>query len=376
MKSQTWIEISKEAIRQNIQSFRNIIPARTKLAAIVKSNAYGHGMSLVAKEAVCSGADVLGVNSVQEALALSQLVPEIPILIMGSIHRLKSLNKVLNNERFWIVVSRIDEVETLASFSPRPKIHLKTDTGMGRLGYSGQYMLETLYNISAKHLPLDGIMTHFASTEDFTEHSYTKKQMENFNDYIRFAFSLGYTNLIKHASASASTMLFEETHLDMVRIGISLYGLWPSLKTRLSLSLAGKNFVLKPALEWKTRIQHIQNIPAGNFVGYGSTFRTNSPSKIAVLPIGYYEGYDRRLSNQSYVLVRGERANVVGRVCMNMTMIDVTHIKECKEGDEAVLIGNDGNESVTADFLADVSGTINYDIVTSLNKEIMRVLAH
>ena len=376
MKSQTWIEISKEAIRQNIQSFRNIIPARTKLAAIVKSNAYGHGMSLVAKEAVCSGADVLGVNSVQEALALSQLVPEIPILIMGSIHRLKSLNKVLNNERFWIVVSRIDEVETLASFFPRPKIHLKTDTGMGRLGYSGQYMLETLYNISAKHLPLDGIMTHFASTEDFTEHSYTKKQMENFNDYIRFAFSLGYTNLIKHASASASTMLFEDTHLDMVRIGISLYGLWPSLKTRLSLSLAGKNFVLKPALEWKTRIQHIQNIPAGNFVGYGSTFRTNSPSKIAVLPVGYYEGYDRRLSNQSYVLVRGERANVVGRVCMNMTMIDVTHIKECKEGDEAVLIGNDGNESVTADFLADVSGTINYDIVTSLNKEIMRVLAH
>lgn len=376
MKSQTWIEISKEAIRQNIQSFRNIIPARTKLAAIVKSNAYGHGMSLVAKEAVCSGADVLGVNSVQEALALSQLVPEIPILIMGSIHRLKSLNKVLNNERFWVVVSRIDEVETLASFFPRPKIHLKTDTGMGRLGYSGQYMLETLYNISAKHLPLDGIMTHFASTEDFTEHSYTKKQMENFNDYIRFAFSLGYTNLIKHASASASTMLFEDTHLDMVRIGISLYGLWPSLKTRLSLSLAGKNFVLKPALEWKTRIQHIQNIPAGNFVGYGSTFRTNSPSKIAVLPVGYYEGYDRRLSNQSYVLVRGERANVVGRVCMNMTMIDVTHIKECKEGDEAVLIGNDGNESVTADFLADVSGTINYDIVTSLNKEIMRVLAH
>lgn len=376
MKSQTWIEISKEAIRQNIQSFRNIIPAKTKLAAIVKSNAYGHGMNLVAKEAVCSGADVLGVNSVQEALALSQLVPEIPILIMGSIHRLKGLNKVLNNERFWIVVSRIDEVETLASFAPRPKIHLKTDTGMARLGYSGQYMLETLYNISSKQLPLDGIMTHFASTEDFTEHSYTKKQLENFNDYIRFAFSLGYTNLVKHASASASTMLFEDTHLDMVRIGISLYGLWPSIKTRLSLSLAGKDFILKPALEWKTRIQHIQNIPAGSFVGYGSTFRTNTPSRIAVLPVGYYEGYNRRLSNQSYVLVRGERANVVGRVCMNMTMIDVTHIKECKEGDEAVLIGNDGNESVTADFLADVSGTINYDIVTSLNKEIMRVLAH
>ena len=200
------------------------------------------------------------------------------------------------------------------------------------------------------------------------------KQLEEFMKFVKMAESLGYKNLIRHTASSASTMLFEEARLDMVRVGISLYGLMPSLETRLSLSLMGKDFQLQPVLTWKTKIVHIQSVPAGVSVGYGSTFKTIYPTRVAVLPVGYYEGYDRRLSNQGYVLVHGERAPILGRVCMNMTMVNITHIQDAEIGSDVVLLGKSGNEEISADLLASLVGTINYDIVTRIQKDIPRVL--
>ena len=368
------IEISEEALKKNIASFRTLLSPTTKFTSVIKSNAYGHGILEVAEICLRAKVDVLGVNSLEEALLLRSKFKDAIILIMGEIPNKNLWKAELSDENFWIVVSRFEDVDFLSGLFPRPKIHLKTDTGMSRLGHSGTKMEEVLRDLSRAHLPLDGLLTHFASTEDFTEHSYSMLQLETFLKYYNLALSLGYKNLIRHTASSASSLLFEEARMDMVRVGISLYGLWPSLETRLSLSLMGKNFNLEPVLSWKTGIVHIQNVNAGVYVGYGSTYKTTVPTKIAVLPIGYYEGYDRRLSNQGHVLINGERAPILGRVCMNMTMVNVTHIQDVGIGTEVTLIGRSGKEIISADDLAGLTGTINYDVVTGIQKDIKRVI--
>ncbi len=370
----TRVEISKKALLQNISNFRKILSPHTLFASIIKSNAYGHGILEIARLSIEAQADVLGVNSIQEALQLRTEFPTATIMIMGEIPNLPKYSQELSDPNFWIVVSRLEQIQFLASLSPSPKIHLKLDTGMSRLGSSGEKSYELLRDIHTEKLSIHGLMTHFASTEDFTEHSYSMNQLVRFQKLISYAESLGMKNLIYHSSSSASTMLFEEARLGMVRVGISLYGLWPSLETRLSLSLLGKDFDLSPVLSWKTGIVHIQTVPAGTFVGYGSTFKTIVPTRIAVLPVGYYEGFNRRLSNQGYVLVQGERAPILGRVCMNMCMVDITHIPSAHIGEEVVLIGKSGNEEISADLLANLTGTINYDIVTGIQKDIPRII--
>lgn len=245
---------------------------------------------------------------------------------------------------------------------------------MSRLGHSGKDMEIVLETIAQAKSHLDGIMTHFASTEDFTEHSFSMQQLHSFQYFCQYAHHLGFHKLIRHAAASASTMLFEDAQLDMVRIGISLYGLWPSLETRLSLSMQGKDFSLMPVLRWKTKIVHIQDVPSGTFVGYGSTFKTVYPSRIAIIPVGYHEGWNRRLSNQGHVIISEERAPIIGRVCMNMSMIDITHISNANIGTDVILIGKMGKEEVSADLLAGLTNTINYDIVTSIQKDIERIV--
>jgi alanine racemase len=319
------------------------------------------------------GVDVLGVNSIEEFLILRRNFPLTNILLMGEVSNKEIYKKELADENLWIVVSRTEDVNFLASLTPRPKIHLKIDTGMSRLGHSGDKMHLVLEEIAQLQLPLDGLMTHFASTEDFTEHSYSMQQLQKFQYFVNKTKDLGFSNLIRHAAASASTMLFEEAHFDMVRIGISLYGLWPSLETRLSLSQIGKNFSLSPVLTWKTKIVHIQSVPSGTFVGYGSSFKTVYPSRIAVIPVGYHEGWNRRLSNLGHVLINKERAPILGRVCMNMSMIDITHIETADLGTEVILLGRSGKENLSADTLANLTNTINYDIVTSIQKDIPRI---
>jgi alanine racemase len=369
----THVEISESAIRHNLQLFREIIGVR-KLAAVIKSNAYGHGIELIARLALKHGADLLAVNSIDEVYTLRKILPSATILVMGEVWNLREHEALLSDNNLWVVVSRVDQVEYLSGLAIRPKIHLKTDTGMGRLGHADESLFAILQELHDKQFPLDGIMTHFASTEDFTEHSYSMKQLDKFLNFVSFAETLGYTHLIKHAASSASTLLFEEARLDMVRIGISLYGFWPSEQTKYSYTQFEKTaLLLQPVLGWKTQIVHIQTVKKGSFIGYGSTYRMNADGKIAVIPVGYHEGWNRRLSNQGYVLIGGERALVIGRVCMNMTIIDVSHIDFVSIGEEVTLIGNSKDEYLSADLLAEQAGTINYDIVTSIHPKFHRV---
>lgn len=370
----TRVEISRKALLSNIQNFRKILRPDTLFTAVIKSNAYGHGFLNIAGMALSGGADVLGVNSIHEAMILREHFPDAKILIMGEIPAKSKYSRELSDSGLWVVVSRTEDVAFLSGLNPRPKIHIKVDTGMGRLGHSGEKMISILGELRSRNLPLDGILTHFASTEDFTEHSYSMYQLENFKKVLGVAESLGYKNLIRHTASSASSLLFPGARMDMVRVGISLYGLWPSLETRLSLSLMGKDFSLEPVLTWKTVIVHTQELGAGVCIGYGSTYRTLIPTKVAVLPVGYHEGYDRRLSNQGYVLIDGTRAPVLGRVCMNMTMVNITHIPTAGIGTDVVLIGKSGTDEITADLIAGTTGTINYQVVTGIMADIPRII--
>lgn len=372
----SWIEISEIALRNNLRFFRNLLSPGTKIAAVIKSNAYGHGLMEMASLSLQNGADLLAVNSIEEAMQIREGYPKESILIMGEIPNPSQWKRELSDSNLWIVVSRLEDIQFYAGLEVRPRIHLERDTGMGRLGSTGNQFLQILHSAKEMGLPIDGIATHFASTEDFQERTYTQKQLDIFLETISRTKDIGFANFVCHASASASTMLFPESHLDMVRIGISLYGLWPSAQTRVSFQMRNpkSDLSLQPVLSWKSRISHIQDLPKDYSIGYGSTYKTNAPTRMAVLPVGYFEGLDRKLSNNGYFLIHGERAPILGRVCMNMTMVDITHIPQARIGDIVTLIGKDRDSQITADDLAEWTGTINYEVVTRIQSDLPRIV--
>ena len=222
---------------------------------------------------------------------------------------------------------------------------------------------------------IEGISSHFANIEDTTDHSYPRLQLENFKRIIQKLEKNQIEIPVKHIACSASTILFPETYFDIVRLGIGMYGLWPSKETYLSCILQKRQpLSLKPVLSWKTRIAQIKRVPKGAFLGYGCTFRTTRETTLAVLPTGYFDGYSRSLSNSSYVLIKGHRAPLRGRVCMNFIMVDITDIPGVSLEDEVTLLGPDGKEVISANDLATLSNTINYEIVTRINPLLPRVI--
>ena len=228
---------------------------------------------------------------------------------------------------------------------------------------------------ASSNIELIGAATHYANIEDTTNHSYAEYQLETYKRMIATIEKAGFKLKIKHTASSAASLLFSKTHYDMIRFGISLYGLWPSKETYLSYRLAGgKNNLLKPALTWKTRVTQIKKVPRGSFIGYGCTYRTTADSKIAILPIGYFDGYDRNISNLGYVLIKGQRAPVRGRVCMDIIMVDVTNIAGVKLEDEVVLLGRQGDEVITAEQMAGWAQTINYEIISRINPLLPRIV--
>ena len=372
----TRIEISKSALMNNVKIFKELCP-ESRFMAVVKSNAYGHGL----KETVgvlMNSVDCFGVNSINEALAIREIDTITPVLVMGrddeDCYKHLSERSIQN---IGLVLSRIEEIITLNKVSPDTPFHLKADTGMGRLGFNGEE-LEKVFIFLESHpdLAWEGLMTHFANVEDVTDRTYARIQFEQFERIIKRALrAAGSRNLLSHIAASASAMLLPESRLEMIRVGISLYGIWPSEEARISMHAEYRKVPeLKPVMRWVTKIVHLKTVPANACIGYGCTYRTPVETRIAVLPVGYFEGYERALSNRSYVLIHGKRARLVGRVCMNMIMADVGHIPESTPGDDAVLIGESGDERITADELAKLTSTINYEVVTRIQCDLPRVV--
>lgn len=370
-----WVEISRSALHHNVQTFRNLIGEKNILCSAVKANAYGHGLIETAPILVEAGASWLGVNALSEALTLDRININAPIYIMGYIQQ--SELEFAIEKGFHFVVYNLETLEEVSKICLRLQkpafTHLKVETGTFRQGILEED-LEKFIEFYKKNLliKMEGVVTHFANIEDTTDHSYANEQYLKFENFRQNIINNGITPKYFHCANSAATILFPKTYYNFVRVGIGNYGMWPSNETFVSSKLENTAIELKPALSWKTRIAQIKTAPEGASVGYGCTYKTTQKTALAVLPVGYYDNYSRLFSNTSYVLVRGKRAPVRGRIFMNMTVIDITHIPEAKLEDEVVLLGKQGNEAVTAEQLATWSSTINYEVTTRINENIER----
>jgi len=373
-----WVEIDSSALSHNIHQFRKLIGENRKLLVMVKANAYGHGIMEVSDIALRAGADWLGVDSLEEGLFLRKKGFNCPILTVGYIP-LEGLKEAVTND-LRLNVYNLEAVSQLAAIcrqlNKKALLHVKVETGTFRQGVSGEEVLSFIHKIQEfPELVLEGLSSHFANIEDTTDHTYAQFQLKNFNNILHELKKNNIKIPIKHISCSASAILFPETYFDMVRAGIGIYGLWPSKETYLSCLLQKrKPLLLKPVLSWKTRIAQIKKVPKDSFIGYGCTYRTTRATVLAVLPVGYYDGYSRGLSNSSYVLISGQRAPIRGRVAMDFIMADITDIPGINLENEVILIGSDGEEVITADDLALLVETINYEIVSRINPLISRII--
>jgi alanine racemase len=368
----TWVELDRAALLHNVCALKRLI-APAKFMAVVKGNAYGHGMAEIAS-AIAPHVDWFGVNSLEEAQGLRAAGIGQPVLIMGATPP-ERLAEVVRGG-FRPVVYDHASAQALATAAARlgrrAAVHLKVETGTNRLGARGAVARELATFIrSQPALALEGVYTHFANVEDTLDNSYTEHQLRRYQEALA---DIGACDgLLTHTAATAAGVLYPQTRFGMVRVGIGLYGLWPSAQTAEAARRAGIDLDLRPVLSWKARVVHLNDVPLGEPVGYGCTYVATRPRRIAVLPVGYYEGFDRSLSNRGRVLIRGQVAPVVGRVAMNMTMVDVTDIPGVAVGDEAVIIGRQGDRSLTADDMATLLDTINYEVVTRINPTLPRV---
>jgi len=373
-----WVEVSAAALRHNLAEFRRRLGRDVLLGAVVKSNAYGHGMLEVAALAREQGADWLCVNNLAEAVALRDAGHTLPLLVMGYVE-CRELGEVVARDLRPVVynVETLDELAACVRWqSVRVRVHVKIETGTHRQGVLERDLPAFVQRIDdSEWLELDGLTTHFANIEDTTEHAFARAQIEAFERAQAALMPRTGRPPLRHAACSAAAILFTRTHLDLARIGISLYGLWPSRETRVSCQDRGQpSLDLQPALSWKTRVAQVKPVDAGGYVGYGCAFRAPRAMQVAVLPVGYHEGYDRRLSGVAHVLIGGRRAAVLGRVCMNMCMVDVTDIEGVQPEHEAVLLGRQGDETIGAEQLAQWCGSIAYEVVSRIHPGLPRVM--
>jgi alanine racemase len=372
------VEVSRSALAHNVREFRRLIGGRRKFLAVVKANAYGHGLTETAGICLEHGVDWLGVNSLEEGLALREAGVEAPVLVLGYVPLAALEEAVAAGLRLTVFNRRT--VDGLAAAAARLKrrafVHIKLETGTNRLGIDPGELVDFARRVKEKPgLVLEGLSSHFANIEDTTKHDYPRMQSGLFKRALEELAEAGIRVPLRHMACTASTILFRDAAVNMARVGIGLYGLWPSKETLVSCLLRKRKPVsLKPALSWKARIVQVKRVAAGAFIGYGCTFRTSRPTVVAVVPVGYSDGYDRGLSNAAHVLVRGRRARVLGRVAMNFFMVDVTDIPGVGLEDEATLIGSDGGERITADDLAALAGTINYEVVSRISPAVPRVV--
>lgn len=360
----TFQEIDLGAIKHNVRELGRFSGSSMRMA-IVKADAYGHGAVETSKAAIEAGADWLGVATPEEAEELAFLGK--PILILSPVFEEATLDSI----KFGISLCVFTKEHMLmaskkaAECGKKAKLHIACDTGMGRIGIRSEAELEEVLLAADENIEIEGIFTHF-STADEADRSYTEQQIRRFRAFCDRAKALGF-NPIVHAANSAAIMAFPEAHFDMVRMGVAMYGYFPASDFK------AEGIELKTAMSVKSAISHIKEIEAGEAVSYGRHFVAGRKSIIATVPIGYADGYMRANSNKAEVLVSGKRAKVCGNVCMDQIMLDITDIPNVKIGDEVVLMGKQGEESISAEELADNAGTISYEILTSFKGRMPRV---
>lgn len=361
--SNSWIEIDLKNFQNNLLVLKKMLKPKTLLMAVVKADAYGHGYTEMSKFAQKNGADYLGVASVFEGKLLRNEGIKIPILVLGNIFPLQIEIALENN--LDIVVSSIESVLLIQEFAQKKgfiaNVHLKIDTGMGRVGVIPENLDRVLEKLLlAKNIFLKGVFTHFSDAENL-EKSYTLGQLSIFHESLVKIKEKGFKNFITHAANSSATILYPDSHFDLVRTGIAMYG-YPE----------PKNDSFKPVLSLKTKIIAIKEFKSGCYLGYGKTFLTKRKSIIATLPIGYADGLSRLLSNRQEVIIKQTRCPIVGNISMDQALVDITELPDLKVGETVILIGYSGKESITAKEWADKIGTISYEVLCNFGNRIPR----
>ncbi len=372
--AKAWIEISRSALKHNVRLVQRIVKP-SQVMAIVKANAYGHGLSEIASCLRDLDVSLFGVDALDEALALRHMGIDRPVLILGYTpkHRLK---EVASHDLSQTVYN-LETVKILSQFASKKhpaRVHLKIETGLHRQGIELSDLPMFLSAVCrSSNVIIEGVSTHFANVEDTIDSSFATLQMERFAQALSLIQEAGVDPAWKHAACSAAAFLHPEARFNVIRLGISMYGLWSS--ELIEQVCASRGWKLRPVLSWKTMVAQVKMVAKGEPVSYGLTRRVDRLSRIAVLPVGYADGFDRMSqSNQGEVLIRGKRCPILGRVCMNMCMADVTDVPGVRAEDEVVLIGQQRGQTCPAEDLAALGKTINYETVARLNALIPRVL--
>ena len=360
--------IDHSALRWNLHQIRAKVGTQVRILAMIKADGYGHGAAAIAQTLVGAGSDAFGVATLEEGVELRRAGIQTPIIVLAGIY-LEQLETVFVHS----LTPVIHEMESLVQLDSAVlkrgstlNVHLKVDTGMGRLGLLAAETaawIPVLKKLRA--LKIEGVFSHFSQAES-VDGVYTRKQLEIFTNVLEQLRAAGIGVQLTHFANSAATITLPAAYFDMVRPGIMLYGVYPSPEM-------AKQIDLKPVLAWKTAILQLKKVPAGTAISYGQTFVTKRESWIATLPVGYADGYPRLLSDRGVALVRGQRVPVVGRVCMDLTMLDVTDIRNVQQGDEVVLLGRQVDAVISADAMAAWANTISYEILTSIGVRVPRI---
>jgi alanine racemase len=353
-----WIEIDLGKLRRNLQLIRRDLPAAAQLMAVVKDDAYGHGALEVARVALEEGAWGLGLSTLEEAMALRQDGIPAPLLLLGE-RQEPELEWCVAHD-LTVCVNELHTVralaQTAARFNKRVPVHLKINTGMSRYGVRWDEALPLVEQIlSEKSLLLEGVMTHFAQSDE-TDKGFATLQLSRFNEILRALEELKIPVKLRHTCNSGGFLDLPHAHLDMVRTGILMYGIFPSQVCR---RIPG----IEPVMSVKAKIAAIQKLKPGEVVGYGMRYKAQDERRIAVLPIGYGDGFPR-VRNEGYALIHGKRAPLVGGIAMDALMVDITDIPQAQMWDEAVLMGRQGDEEITARDIAKLKNSVTYDVLT------------
>lgn len=360
--------VDLDAVEHNVRAIHAHTGPEVALIAVVKANAYGHGAIPIARAALAAGASRLAVARVDEGIQLRRAGLDAPILILG--YAIPAEADAIARHDLSPAVTRVEVAQALSeraqALGRTLRVHVKVDTGMGRFGLLPDEVLPFLARISAlPALQVEGIFTHFAAS-DSPDQSFTHQQLGAFEQVLAAIRAAGYSIPIRHAANSAAALDVPAAHFDAVRIGIAMYGLAPSDEVEPAISL-------RPALSLHSRIARLRTLPAGSSVGYGRSHICHSPTRVALIPFGYGDGYHRILSNQGHVLIGGQRVPLIGRVSMDQITADVAALDAVQEDDDVVLLGTQGSQRISAEEIARLAGTVNYEVTTSLLARLPRV---
>ncbi|MBN2603624.1 MAG: alanine racemase [Candidatus Thermoplasmatota archaeon] len=381
----SYIELSKNALKKNLRYLRNLVGPDVKIVSVIKGNAYGHGIKEFVQMAEECAIDYFAVFDIYEANeAFSVKNFDSDIMVIGMIDEEGIEWCIKNNASFFIIdIERLKNTISVAKkLNSKAKIHLEVETGLHRTGIETEELPETAKIIknNSDYLELEGLCTHYAGAESIANYFRIQTQISVFNEIKEYIKKMGLKPKYCHTACSAATILYPETRMDLVRIGIAQFGFWPSKEVRIHKLLSDdtkyRKDPLNSILTWKSIVMSIKTVKPGEFIGYGNSYQTVRKTKIAIIPIGYFHGYRRSLSNVGHVLIKGKKTPIIGMVNMSMMVVDITSIKDVKKGEEVVLIGRQGKNKITVSSFSENLNLVNYELLVRLPQHIPRIITN